>query len=290
MTTIVLPLEISSPNRRYAPVNRCVYCGNDSAPLTSEHIIPLALAGNAAILPQASCLVCAEITGKFEGNCTRGMLGNFRIAVGSPTRRPKDRPKSVDVKIGRIDRAGGAVEDVQKITLGRQEYPLMYPTFTFPRAGLLAGRDRNEEIDYQVSVHRLSDQMEEFAKKHGGAFEIDSTFYPVDFVRMIAKIAHSFCVATYGYGSFRPFLTDAILGRYDQLSHNLFWVGCEEIIPKPRAELFSIGSDPFKMDSGECWLVTWLQLFPFFSTPAYHVVVGDWLGQQQSGLTPQAVS
>ena len=50
-------------SRRYAPVGRCIYCGAFSNALTKEHIIPFGLAGNALVLPKASCQTCAAITG-----------------------------------------------------------------------------------------------------------------------------------------------------------------------------------------------------------------------------------
>ena len=109
MVTIVFPIEIVTPSKRYATVNRCIYCGSDAAPLTDEHIIPLALAGDATILPNASCLVCAEITGKLEGYCLRGMLGNLRITIGAPTRRPKERKPTMQVKTGQFNRANNMV-------------------------------------------------------------------------------------------------------------------------------------------------------------------------------------
>jgi hypothetical protein len=275
MFTVVFPLEILTPSRRYPAVGRCIYCRASNDILTEEHIIPLAIASDAAVLPEASCLRCAEITGKFEGYCMRGMLGNFRIAAGAPTRRPKARKSALNVKIGKLDHDARTVTRIQKITIDRADYPIMYPSFTFPRAGLLVGRDRHAEVEYQVNVHRVGDQMEEFTKKYG-AWEMDSTMFPLEFVRLIAKVAHSFSVAVHGANGFRPFLTDLILGRFDHLSHGLHWVGSEELTPAPTPELFSIKSEKYELVTGERWIVVWLQLFPFFGAPVYHVVVGEW--------------
>jgi len=44
---------------------------------------------------------------------------------------------------------------------------------------------------------------------------------PLQFFRMIAKIAHSFAVAEFGVGKFKPLVTDLILGRSDNIEHFL---------------------------------------------------------------------
>ena len=49
-----------SPEIKYEPIGRCIYCGKENVPLTDEHIIPLALHGE-HLLPKATCIACQTI-------------------------------------------------------------------------------------------------------------------------------------------------------------------------------------------------------------------------------------
>jgi hypothetical protein len=55
----------SDPVKTYGPVGRCIYCYDGTSILGNEHIIPFSLNGT-HILPQASCLKCAEVTSQVE--------------------------------------------------------------------------------------------------------------------------------------------------------------------------------------------------------------------------------
>src|ERR1700693_5445244 len=63
---------------RYEAVGRCIYCSSLGDPdLHDEHIIPDAIGGR-YLLPKASCLACATITGAFEGRVISGLYGDAR--------------------------------------------------------------------------------------------------------------------------------------------------------------------------------------------------------------------
>ena len=66
----------------------------------------LHLAGDALILSKASCKTCESITGKFERTLLRTILGPFRIKIGAPTRRPNERPDTLEMQLARVDRPG----------------------------------------------------------------------------------------------------------------------------------------------------------------------------------------
>jgi hypothetical protein len=96
---------------------------------------------------------------------------------------------------------------------------------------------------------------------------------PIDPARMIAKIAYSYAVGELGYGSFRPLVTDLILGKTETLS---YWVGGEWEIPPPTNTAFDLGWNKHVRDAtGVEYVVVSVRLFSFFETPIYHVVVGD---------------
>jgi hypothetical protein len=165
---------------------------------------------------------------------------------------------------------------IQTLTITPTELPLTYPSFTFPPAGALVDRDPDVEIEYKLNVHRVENQMEEFTRQHG-TWEIGAVF-PLEFVRMIAKIAHSYAVAELKVDGFSPYLLDLILGRVEKLTHGLQWVGCEPTIPPPTGDLLSLSYNKCILPDGRKRIVAKVQLFPFFSTPVYHIVVGEWDG------------
>ncbi|MBR1209016.1 hypothetical protein [Bradyrhizobium sp. JYMT SZCCT0180] len=273
MTTIEFPIQIITPNRIYDPVGKCIYCPDPKGKLTDEHVVPFGLAADSVVLPLSSCQKCAKITGKIEQHCLRGMFGNFRIAIGAPTRRPKERPKTISVRAGRLSDDRSRVDDIKTLEIDPTDI-IMLPSFTFPAAGILEGRDPAADIEYRVNIHRMDDRAIEFCRQHGA---IESTLInPMAFLRMAAKIAHSYAVAELGLGSFRPFLLDLILCRTQELNVGLRWIGCEPAAPPPAADLFSLSYNKFILASGERFVIVHLRLFPFFNTPLYHVVVGEW--------------
>ena len=79
------------PPREFPPVKACIYCGATER-LSTEHIIPFS-AGGKWVLPKASCRTCAALTGTFEGEFARTILGPLRMPFNMPTRRPKERPR-----------------------------------------------------------------------------------------------------------------------------------------------------------------------------------------------------
>jgi hypothetical protein len=273
MPIIVFPLEIISPKKLYDPVGRCIYGESHTGKLEEEHVVPFGIAGDSVILPEASCRSCAKITGKVEQFCLRGMLGNFRMAIGAPTRRPKERPKTVAVRTGTLSQDARTVDNVQTITISPTDL-VMFPSFTFPGAGILEGRNPETDINYQVNIHSLVDQAKDFSRKHG-AVETPVIF-PMASLRMMAKIAHSYAVAELGPDSFRPYLLDLILCRIHELNFALQWIGCEPTVPPPTADLFSLKCNKFILPDGKRYVIVHLRLFPFFSTPLYHVIVGEW--------------
>jgi hypothetical protein len=273
MVTIVFPLEIITPKKRYSPVGTCIYCDKPEGRIEDEHIVPFGLAGDSVVLPKASCRRCARITGKVEHFCLRSTLGNFRIAIGAPTRRPKDRPKSIAIRTGRLSEDAASIADIQTVTISSTEL-VMYPSFTFPGAGTLEGRSVETDVSYQVNLHRLQGQFEEFSRKHGA---IESPLLlPMAFLRMIAKIAHSYAVAELGLGGFRPYLLELILCRIQELNQALQWIGCEPQLPPSTADLFSLTWNKVILADGRRLVIVHIRLFPFFGTPHYHLVVGEW--------------
>jgi hypothetical protein len=288
MTDIVLqipefPLQMEFTPERFPPVNRCIYCGSHSNKLSDEHIIPFGLAGDAYVLKKASCTNCGRITGKFEQACLRKTLGPFRIRVGSPTRNPKERPeKLLHYFTRKID--GKHVPAGTK-EIAAKDFPLTYLALRLHPPGILQGLPVSNEVRGELWFRT---DMEE-AKKQNLTSDTESIVFaqinPLKFARMLAKIAYSYAVAKVGYGKFRPLVLKLILGKTDTLSH---WVGGDWDIPP--ADQWSVHTlEIYQQEAvGRTFLVVSIRLFPFFGTPVYRVVVGDFpdpkyqlaLGQQ----------
>jgi len=111
--------------------NRCIYC-DEKADLRLEHIIPLSLGGMIE-LPNASCLNCEKEINKFEQPISKESLVETRAVGGVKTRRPRDRPKTVPIKL--IYKSGRS----KKIDVDIEHAPIAFivPFFALlpPRVG-----------------------------------------------------------------------------------------------------------------------------------------------------------
>lgn len=104
--------------RDYAPVLRCIYCGS-SAALSNEHIFPYGLGGR-WVIPNGSCHECARITSAFEGVVQRTMFGPLRMMLGMPSRRKRERPNKLPLKVRLKPGADWTFVDVD-----REVYPFL---------------------------------------------------------------------------------------------------------------------------------------------------------------------
>ena len=59
---------------------QCIYCGKSGIELSNEHIVAYALGGD-FVLPKASCLDCARVTGAIEQAVLRKLLGTMRSSL-----------------------------------------------------------------------------------------------------------------------------------------------------------------------------------------------------------------
>ena len=119
-------------NVRYVPVGQCIYCGILDVPqgmkrFHDEHIVPLALNG-ALILLEASCRQCERIINMQIENRLAEEYAYFRTKSRLPTRRPKNRKKTV--KLPSI--TGGWID------VPTTEYTAPVPLYRFKTARILS--------------------------------------------------------------------------------------------------------------------------------------------------------
>ena len=261
----------------YSPVGRCIYCGvlGDTVKLHDEHIIPHGLGGK-LILPKASCAQCGKITGAvIEQQCLRTMLRSLRLRLGLAGRRkPKERPKTLPAAM-QVNDTWYAVEAPVDKRLG------VAHLFAFHEPGILSGlrpvesRLRhapaiwgNFAFDPAVS-RRWAREQNPKARRYGSI----SSFNPVLFQRMLAKIGHSFAIAELGPHHFIPLLPRAIIGEDPWLPNHL--VGGHPDAVEPSEYLNEIGLRYQTSTDGRTFIVVQIRFFGTLGAPVYRVVVGS---------------
>jgi len=116
-------------------------------------------------------------------------------------------------------------------------------------------------------------------EKGGTSYEVTKSVTPERFFRLIAKVAHCFAVAVRGYGTFKPYLPDVILGSEP---HIPYFVGGETSSLPPGAMKHELHLEEAER-GGKRLLIARVRLFanigtPENATPAYYAVVGEQAG------------
>jgi hypothetical protein len=277
MATTEAPIEIVTPNKRYPPVGRCIYCGVYTKKLTNEHIIAHGLAGDSLILPKASCRTCAEKTRDAETACLRHLWWPFRTRIGTPR---KESPSSFIVrhmKVQKLNPDGSiaAYEQTGETVVGPMGFPLVFIAYKFPFPGIVIGRDPNFDAKVEIIGRISEEEFRKVAPNDREGFRIA----PVNveaYCRMLAKIAHAYAVAELGFDAFRPVLANFIRGQpLRQLWH---WIGSDTVMPAAQAALQSTLHDIqwlVPTINGRTYVMVSLRLFSFIGSPRYHIIVGE---------------
>ena len=119
-----LPMQ---PPKYYPGVGCCIFCFRTDAPLTDEHVVPLAFAGN-HVMRAASCKDCAAKTSLIERRVLREYWGKSREALNFPTRRPKRRSDKLTIH---------TEDDGEELTVevDWNEFPAIFALPRFERPG-----------------------------------------------------------------------------------------------------------------------------------------------------------
>ena len=259
--------EIPS-NHRFDPVGKCIYCSSNDE-LSDEHILALALGGH-WILPAASCLACASITGRDEALVLRGGLWAVRDFLKFPS-RSKKRPTHFP-----LHAVNG--NESRKILVASEHYPVLLALPLYAGPNLLPLPDCPRLIgEPWFKFLRVDPDILE--KTYGATEYAPSSMDAHAFARLLMKVAHGLAVATYGAENFRPFLPPYILGKKkDYLT--LVGSSNESSICEHDHELkiADFGNKPVR------WIVAHLNLFAKFGAPGFRVIVGQHLDGLQVAL------
>ena len=244
-------------------VGQCMYCGK-SLQLTKEHILPLALAGNALILHQASCKRCAGIINKdIEGPLLGGTLKNFRIKHKFPTRR-KPMPDTIE-----------AFDPWRTVSIPAAEFsaPVCWPIFD--KAHIITGeplRPNRREFPAFITGEGKLDVAAK--KKYGWSGMHKNTMDPIVFARFVAKVCLGFAVGQVGLDCFKPLVRDVILGRADGQCFQ--YIGSGQSKEEPKTEVSGVQLNLIvRVGDGQMFLIVTVDFFPATRVPVYHAVVGS---------------
>lgn len=258
---------------------KCIYCYEILTPekLTDEHVIPYALAADTLIFEKSCCKTCqAEIT-RYEQTVLRQQLGAFRAQVDAPTRKPKDRVKSVDIHFVEVDGNAQKMRDLGTKSFPIDDAPMILNLWQFPPAKIFrvpnAHADRPWTYFREAEIEAISNQV----RKDTGAVHLAVGLGQINrmkYQRFLAKTAHAFVAAQIGPDAFEPFLTDFILNRTDngdQFVGDIY--GVHEFNTKPENTL-QISMGRLTEGPAEGLIAVYLQLYPSINSPEHNIIVG----------------
>jgi hypothetical protein len=263
----------------YPPAKKCIYCGSltysekeKSRNLGNEHIIPESLGGR-FILPEASCAKCEGITSSFEGAAARTIFGPVRIHLNLPTKRPKDRPKTLPVLA-----YFGSEEEPKSVEIPVPHHPLAVAMVCMARP-LFFRKSTGDEGDRRVTAVFLNGKsecdrrMRVIAEKLGARrIEMEGSIGAYELRLILAKIAHSLTCAIMPKDTFHPFLPE-LIRRKDHEALAMFVGGSPE--PRNTTRDTIHVHDPYLIQKGNnLYAAVEIRLFASLGLPSYTAVVG----------------
>lgn len=250
----------------FPPVGKCIYCGSTES-LTDEHIVPYGLGGNLE-LPKSSCKACATITSNFELAVLRGSMHPARIFREIQSRKDhKYAPTHYPI----VKESNGVQKSIE---VPIEDYPILVPFPIFAVPGYLQGKDETHGITMTgLATVLFGCKSDELLIKYKGTRIViePKGDTPVDFARMIAKLAFSMAVTT---GAFEgadysnSFVLPAILGEKDDIGQ---WVGT--ITDPIFASKYHLHRILIHRDQEKGLLIGDVHIFSDSETPRYGVIL-----------------
>lgn len=264
----MIECHIRTKSVSYEGTGRCIYCGlpESGNNLSDEHIIPYGLGGR-MVFKRASCIECSNQTHAFEGN----VLGTFfkipRRRLGIKSRRKLFNTVTL-TKLAR--------EGEKNISVPVESLPKAVTLISFGYPGILAGIP-SQEFNSKMQLHAyIFEGDPERVKSLTLGGNVTLTPGGINFhhyVRMLAKIAHSFAVAELRDEAFTPLLNDFIRRGAKNIDEMLYYIGKYPVQPKPGT---------MQNDLHEMWIsnhgnfvIVQLRLFACLDMPINTVVVGN---------------
>jgi hypothetical protein len=261
--------------KRYPAVGKCIYCHATSYSTTRrelglEHIIPEALGGK-LLLPKASCEACERMINSFETFCAKVVFEDLRYSIGITGKRGKVRRSKRRIS-DKVAFWRNGIAELVEVPIKDMPRRIMVPAPQVP--GMMHPNPTDPSNIHRYAYYNFYDTNEIalFLKKHEAqdvAINVN-TIKIRHYMRVIAKIAHSFAVAQLGIEGFQPILTPFIMGEetfdasFVMGTSRIRWTG-------PDRHFISLTKE---LHHGVNVWVCKLQLFTDFGLPEYVAVVG----------------
>ena len=257
---------------RYNLIGRCIYCGATDK-LTNEHIIPLAIGGD-FILPKSSCRACAKLINReIENPILNEEMKAFRTFQNLPTRRPRLRPKTYDLR----NRDGIVIK------IPASEYYGPFPLYKFKQPRILSGKEPVPNSHaWLMDVFGMNEEAEMALRAKHPQWDWTHRLKPEPFrfARLLAKIGYSYATAEVGLDSFLPGdVIDIVLGKSEDYFRCVGGTD-PETHPGPEAEppghWFRIEGLFRQRGVGlVCYVLVKIRFFAKYQVPTYVVVAGE---------------
>jgi hypothetical protein len=255
-----------NPTIQYKPVGECIYCGARGTRLTDEHIVSKGLGGS-LILPEASCISCAGKTSAIEGAVLRNLLWSPRRNVGIRGRRRKGPKLSPSVT---------AIVDGKEITISlpAADDPAWLFLMTMQAPGLLSGQPHDSSGLSGLWLTPLGGT--EAVQAMGIREMVTPPFDTLRFCQFLAKIAHSFAMATLPRVHIAPLLLPLILKA---TTRKTVYFPCYQLVggfPQTFSNSDSLHEIALRgvIANGILYAVVHIRLFANLGAPVYTVVAG----------------
>ena len=254
-------------------MGKCIYCGKTDESLSKEHIIPYALGGN-SVLPRASCARHRDLTSDIERRVAQEMYGTYRDIQGIQTRH---RRRLEHRRSGTVTLSGttlGSYGDLPcEVRVPVAELPRLHISVHLPRPQVLSGEPLTIG-SLGASLKAQSDPTSQevyqrlLNKYNLKTISATALIQVETFLRVLAKIAHAFAVAEYGFNGFLPTLLPIIKGESDFL---MKYVGCESSDQAQNPEALSVSE---LVHNDVSYLSVSISLHSFPQLPRYQVIAG----------------
>ena len=257
---------------RSTPAGACIYCGATEGRLTDEHVVPKGLGGT-LVLPQASCDDCARLTSQFEMRVLRGFLDRGRQAMGVKGRKSHKRP-ATDTLTQTFIHADESTID-HEVPWNDGVKVMHLPVFVLP-----AFLDSRRAIDPAASqLHIMALDTLHFGLRQGElvreyqarGIRFEDRVDLWAFVKMLAKIAHSYHVAVDGlFPLAQSPLVPIILGERSDAQN---WIGTTftDTLPSGGQALHLLHHAALESNNASQAWAARIKLFAHVSTPTYAV-------------------
>lgn len=198
----------------------------------------------------------------------REMLRPYRVSIGLVGKHRDSRATSLRIKT--VDVGTGAINTTP---LAIDQYPITVMLFQLTPPSIIVPLSHDTKVWHPWLYLPDTEPLERLFAAVGPNKAINAGhFYPIEFCRMLAKIAHGFAVATGVPSGFRFLLKDIILGHDPQVFR---LVGSTTSIAASEPNIaHTVILNPHRYADND-YVVVDIRLFAYLGTPTYQVVVAE---------------